>query len=164
MIALRDAEPEDMDWIVPFLDGFGAPRVIVDGIFYDVRDAPAIVAERDGGPVGVLAYWVAERTTIGLAIRTTKVKAGIGRTLMRAMRDKTKALGKEKFVFTTTNDNVAAQALHASMGCKMVRRDVGGFSKVLELLGHDPSRVRMIGQNGQPITDVLHYEWPVAED
>lgn len=158
MTTIRDATPDDMGWVIPFLEKFSAPIVIAGARFHDIRELPAFVAERAGDRIGVLTYRIEKDALEGLVMRSAVPKQGIGRAMMLAMIDKARTLGKRRIYFTTTEDNLPAQALHASVGCKMVHREIGGFSKVLKMMGHDPQTARMIGQNGQPIRDILHYE------
>ena len=164
-VTLRDTTPEDQGWLVELLKGFGAPRVISGTQFHDIRELPALIAEtEDGARVGAIVFRFEEDAVEGVAMQVLERKKGIGGILMQGMMERARSLGKRRLFFTTTNDNLPAQALHASVGCQMVHRDVGGFAKVIRLMGHDPDEVEMIGQNGVPITDILHYERILTQD
>jgi N-acetylglutamate synthase-like GNAT family acetyltransferase len=158
MVSLRDATADDLPWVVEFLQDFGAPMVICGKKFHDLRKASTIIAEDGTQRVGAICFEPEESAVKGLVIRSASRQSGVGRALMLAMVDRARLLRARRIYFTTTNDNLPAQALHESVGFTMVRREVGGFAEVMRMMGHDPATSTMLGYQDQPIMDILHYE------
>jgi GNAT superfamily N-acetyltransferase len=150
-LSIRPVTPADLDAWLPLWDGYNAfygrsgptalPREVTDTTwqrFFDPYEpVHALVAERDGGLVGV-AHFLLHRSTTSIAPSCylqdlfTDVAArgtGVGRALIEAVADWARTAGAAGFYWHTHETNRTARQLYDQVaeltGFVVYRRPVG---------------------------------------
>jgi ribosomal protein S18 acetylase RimI-like enzyme len=118
----------------------------------DVLDADALVAERDGVPVGVLAFRPDGDRVELAAVVASEPGQGIGSALVAAFLVAAREHGHRSAWVVTTNDNFDALRLYQRRGFRLAELRPGAVDDARRRL--KPS-IGRIADNGIPIRDEL---------
>jgi ribosomal protein S18 acetylase RimI-like enzyme len=118
----------------------------------DVLDADALVAERDGVPVGVLAFRPDGDRVELAAVVASEPGQGIGSALVAAFLVAARERGHRSAWVVTTNDNLDALRLYQRRGFRLAELRPGAVDEARRRL--KPS-IGRIADNGIPIRDEL---------
>jgi GNAT superfamily N-acetyltransferase len=153
---VRPLDPQaDEAWLEAYLEEeWGGPRQARRGEVFDARDLPALVAERDGVPVGLLCYrddgdgwW--ELALISAVIGHT----GVGSALLAALLER---VGSCRGVWVvTTNDNVDALRFYQRRGFRLRAVRPGAVDEARRTLKPE---IPAAGRYGIPRRDELELE------
>jgi len=126
------------------------------GIRYEADKIPAIVAEREGKPVGLLTYdFLAGGSQCEVVTLSTRDEnRGIAARLLERAEDIARAAGCWRIFLTTTNDNLRAIGVYQRQGWKFAALHKGIVDMARERVPHIPK----IGLNGLPVHDELEFE------
>ncbi len=152
---VRPVEDSERPWLAERLvAGWGAVLIARKGELRDASVLPALVAERDGAPVGVLTYEVVGDELEVMSIESWDEGSGVGTALLTAAVDAARAAGCSRVWLITTNDNLRALRFYQRRGMRLVRVDPGVVAAARAL---KPS-IPLVGQDGIEITDELELE------
>src|SRR5918998_1019288 len=128
-------------------------RQIRLGEVHDVLALPGVVAEVDGGLVGVATYAVdGERAELAvLAVSSAHRLRGIGSAVIEAVVSAVIDAGANELWLITTNDNLDALGLYQRRGFRLSELRPGAVDVSRQL---KPS-IPVIGQHGIPLRDEL---------
>jgi len=133
------------------------------GELMDVLQGDALVASVEGQPVGIVA-WLVDGAAGSAEIRALVVAAahrrqGIGGALMAAAEEALRTQGVRRAWLVTTNDNLDAQRLYASLGYRVAHVREGAIDELRRTI--KPS-IPEVGEHGIPIRDELELERELA--
>ena len=152
---VRPVEDSERPWLAERLvAGWGAVLIARKGELRDASVLPALVAERDGEPVGLLTYEVVGDELEVMSIESWDEGSGVGTALLTAAVDAAGAAGCSRVWLITTNDNLRALRFYQRRGMRLVRVDPGAVAAARAL---KPS-IPLVGQDGIEITDELELE------
>ena len=148
---VRPYDPRrDRAWAERVLvERLGGATQVVRGEAFDVLAQPGFVAERDGEPVGYLAYVPAGDEWELLALAATGQWAGAGTALVEALCRE--AAGRPVRV-VTTNDNVDALRFYQRRGFRLREVRPGAVDAARRSL--KPS-IPEVGDHGIPLRDEI---------
>jgi ribosomal protein S18 acetylase RimI-like enzyme len=129
------------------------------GELMDALAGEGFMASLDSDPVG-LVTWLVDADGRSAEIRALAVAAahrrqGVGGALLAAAEDALRAQGVRRVWLVTTNDNVDAQRLYASLGYRVAQVREGAIDELRRTL--KPS-IPEIGEHGIPIRDEIELE------
>jgi ribosomal protein S18 acetylase RimI-like enzyme len=149
-ITVRNLGSADLDWAASLLDVELAGRWQARrGELVDVLALPALVAEIDGRPVGLLAYRSDDARYEIEALVATTSGAGIGTALVDELCSRAELL---PIRVVTTNDNLPALAFYQRRGFRIVALRAGAVD---ESRRTPKPAIGSLGQGGIPIRDEL---------
>jgi GNAT superfamily N-acetyltransferase len=120
VIEVRDLDAvADGEWLQRYLDEhWGGTTQARRGELVDVRELPALIAERDGDPIGLLCYRRdGERVWELVLLDAVPGHTGVGTALVAALVDHV-GPGSRVWV-VTTNDNVDALRFYQRRGFRL---------------------------------------------
>ncbi|GAA2455963.1 GNAT family N-acetyltransferase [Streptomyces macrosporus] len=137
---------------------WGGTTVVGHGTVHDASALPALLAERDGEPAGLLTYTVTgegadralEIVTLDAVVRHT----GVGSALLAAAVDVARKAGARRVWLITTNDNLDALRFYQRRGMRIVGVSPGAVDEARAL---KPS-IPLIGDHGIELHDELVLE------
>lgn len=156
MIEVRPLDPDrDVSWRDDWLaEHWGSPLQARRSELVDVRTLPALVAERDGRPVGLLCYRDDDDGTWELVLLGAKPRhAGTGTALVDALVHRAGAGACIWLV--TTNDNVDALRFYQRRGFVLRALRPGAVDGARRTLKPE---IPTTAANGIPIRDELELE------
>jgi GNAT superfamily N-acetyltransferase len=130
-------------------DGLGGRRQVRRGEAVDVLAVPGLVAERDGTPVGFLAYVPGTDEWELLAVVAVERWRGAGTALVEALCG---LAGPSPVWLVTTNDNLDALRFYQRRGFRLRALRPGAVDEVRRAL--KPS-IPAVGAHGIPLRDEL---------
>ena len=152
MILVRPLREDERDWArVRIAERWSSTIVVAHGVVYEPASLPALVAEHDGHPVGLLTYNVESDECEIVTIDAFDEGRGVGTALI----DGVKAFGHKRLWLVTTNDNSRAQRFYERVGFSLVRVHQGAVERSRELKPEIP----LVSDDGTPIRDELEYEF-----
>ena len=117
MLEIRERRPDDEAAVAAFLDDRNALRSARKGELVDALAHPALVAEEDGRPAGVLHTYIVTGTACEVhTLHAATRGRGVGSALIDAVVELARARGCDRLWLITTNDNVDAVWLLPSGG------------------------------------------------
>ncbi len=152
---VRDLEDAERRWLAERLcSGWGGVGIARRGELRDACVLPALVAERDGEPVGVLTYEVVGGHLEIVTIEAFVAGTGVGSALIAAAAEIGQRLGCRRLWLITTNDNVRALRFYQRRGLRLVEVYPGAVEVARSM---KPS-IPLIGQDGIEICDEIELE------
>lgn len=147
-------EPE-RGWLAERLEaGWGAVHIARQGELRDASVLPALVAERDGAPVGMLTYEVVGADLEVMSIESWDKGSGVGSALLAAAVSVARVAGCRRVWLITTNDNLRALRFYQRRGMRLVAVHPGAVAEARAL---KPS-IPLVGHDGIEVTDELELE------
>jgi ribosomal protein S18 acetylase RimI-like enzyme len=153
---LRPVDAADQEIVARLLtESWGAPRIVVGNArVVDASLLPGLIAEQDGGIVGLLTYDITGRSAELVTINAYRPQGGIGTALLDAMVSTVRDLGCDRVFLMTTNDNTEGLRFYQRRGFRLCGLRVGAIAAARELKPEIPR----IGEHGIPIRDELELE------
>ena len=159
MIEVRALEPDrDVAWRDTWLkEHWGSPFQARRGELLDVRTLPALVAERDGRPAGLLCHRDDGDGSCELALLSAEPRrAGTGTALVDALASR---VGAGSCIWlVTTNDNVDALRFYQRQGFVLRALRPGAVDEARRTLKPE---IPTTGAHGIPMRDELELELQV---
>ena len=155
MLLVRPLAESERPWLADRLRaGWGAVHIARLGELRDASVLPALVAERDGVPVGLLTYEVVGDQLEVMSVESWDEGTGVGSALLEAAVEAARASGCRRVWLITTNDNLRALRFYQRRGMRLVavHPDAVAAARVLK-----PS-IPLVGQHGITVTDELELE------
>jgi len=162
-LAVRDKTSADRDWIAPFMaKEWGGTAMVTRGRVHRTEDLPALVAEHDGAPVGLLHYCPGEGAGEGAGERACEIVSldamqrgsGVGSALLDALIERLAASGRVRLWVITTNDNLDALRFYQRRGFSLAAVHRGAVDEARRLKPSIPH----VGNHGIPIRDEVELE------
>ena len=145
----------DGSWAAQVLtEVLGGIRQVRRGEAADVLSHPGLVAERDGAPVGYLAYVPADGEWELLALAAVDLWAGAGTALVEAL---VALAGDRPVSVVTTNDNVDALRFYQRRGFRLRAVRPGAVDETRRTLKPE---IPSTGAHGIPLRDELELVRP----
>jgi ribosomal protein S18 acetylase RimI-like enzyme len=152
-VTIRAFTDADRRWAERLLgESFAGRRQVRLGSVVDPLACPGLVAERDGEPVGILAYQPDGDDVEVVYIEVTAKHQGVGTRLMDAVEARTAA---RRLWLVTTNDNLDALRFYQRRGFRIARVRPGAVNETRKTL--KPS-ISEVGSFGIPIRDEIVLE------
>ena len=151
---IREYRSSDRIWAEAFMEEtFGGALQARRGELIDVLALPGFVAERDGGPAGILTYR-REGAECELAfIAAFERQQGIGTALLEALVEA--VADCERIWVVTTNDNLDALRFHQRRGFLLTALRPGAVDESRRTV---KPHIGTIGELGIPLRDELELE------
>jgi ribosomal protein S18 acetylase RimI-like enzyme len=154
-VHVRPVEESERAWLAERLvAGWGAVLIARKGELRDASVLPALVAERDGEPLGLLTYEVVGDELEVMSIESWDEGSGVGSALLAAALDAGRVAGCRRVWLITTNDNLRALRFYQRRGMRLVALYPG---VVAAARARKPS-IPLVGQDGISVTDELELE------
>ena len=152
-ITVRAYDADDERWANELLEtGLGGRYQARRGSLVDVMDADALVAERDGTPVGLLAFRPDGDDVELAALVVSEPGRGIGTALVEAFLVTAGKRRHRSAWVVTTNDNLDALRLYQRRGFRLAALRAGAVDEARRRL--KPS-IAPVAASGIPIRDEL---------
>ncbi len=152
---VRPLAESERPWLAERLEaGWGAVHI---ARLWELRDAsvlPALVAERDGEPVGMLTYEVVGDELEVMSIESWDEGSGVGSALLAAAVSLAGEAGCRRVWLITTNDNMRALRFYQRRGMRLVAVHRGAVTAARAL---KPS-IPLVGNDGIEVADELELE------
>ena len=152
---VRPVRAEDRDWIRRFVaERWGAEVVVARGVLYRPHELAGIVAEGDGGPIGLLTYQISGDACEIVTLDSVRPSMGVGTALLEAVKDAAHAAGSRRLWLVTTNDNLEALRFYQKRGFVLVavHRNAAEAARRLK------PEISRLGAHGIPIRDEIELE------
>jgi ribosomal protein S18 acetylase RimI-like enzyme len=157
-VQVRPTDGGDATWARALLTrSWGDVTVISRGVVHDATTLPGLVAEDDGERVGLLTYHLDGAALEVVTVDAVRPGAGVGTTLLAAVRDVAKNIGARRVWLVTTNDNLAALRFYQRRGLRLMAVHAGAVDLARELKPSIPA----LGAYGIPLRDELELELPL---
>ncbi|MFB9176997.1 GNAT family N-acetyltransferase [Dactylosporangium sucinum] len=124
----------------------------------NAAELPALVAENDTGPVGLLTYAAGPGGLEVVTIDTLVRRIGAGTALLAAARDLAAAAGLRRVWLITTNDNLDALRFYQRRGMRIAHVRPGAVDRARH---HKPA-IPVTGSYGIALHDELELELPTS--
>jgi ribosomal protein S18 acetylase RimI-like enzyme len=147
-VYVRPAEASDARWVSTSLDDSATTT----------GEPPALLAEFDGVPVGVLRYQLGAAGVRVLALDVFHEGLGAADVLVCAVRNLALARGLERLWVVVTNDAIQALWFYQRLGFRITRVESGAMDRARRL---DP-QIPLFGQDGIAVRDQLVLEARLA--
>jgi ribosomal protein S18 acetylase RimI-like enzyme len=152
-LTFRAYSADDEPWATELLEAdLGGRFQARRGSVIDVLDADALVAERGGVPVGLLAFRTAGDDVELAALVVSERGRGIGSALVDAFLVTARERSHRSAWVVTTNDNLDALRLYQRRGFRLAALRAGAVDEARRRL--KPS-IAAVAENGIPIRDEL---------
>ena len=153
MTTVRYTDDRDRGWVVAAAESvLGDAYQAASHRQFRVDETDALLAERDGEPVGFLCWEADGDVCEALAIACTVRSDGVGAALMDALRELAEQRGLAQLRVVTTDGNTRAQRFYERLGYELAERRVGAV---------DECRRRYKPEIPTDMHDELVYERPV---
>ena len=154
-VAVRAVDPGALAWASLPSSAWGTVVARL-GELVDLAELPALVAEIDGEPAGLLTWrhdaGTGEIEVVGLEAWVRE--RGVGAALLRAVRRQARQLGVARLWLITNNDNLAALRFYQRRGWQLCGVHVGGTDRSRAV---KPS-IPLVGDHGIPIHHEIELE------
>ena len=151
----REATPDDRDWIIEIVRGWGADCVITRGRKVYPQDLPAFVAETpDGERIGLVTYEIIGDQCEVVTLDAFQKFSGVGTGLMQNVIEVARLQGLQRVWLITTNDNLDAIRFYQRRGFTMAAVYVNAIEHSRRLKPSIPE----IGLHGIPLRDEIEFE------
>jgi GNAT superfamily N-acetyltransferase len=158
-LTVRPFVPSDVAWAEPLLaDEMGGRWQVRRGERVDALQPPGGVAERAGGPVGLLtAAPRADGWELVLLVATER-RAGVATLLVEHLLDEARRAGAPEVWVVTTNANLGALAFYQRVGFRLSALRPGAVDQARATLKPE---IATTGLDDLPIRDELELVFPL---
>lgn len=154
---VRDAVEADRDWIRSTLEREMAGTVhIRSGEAIDLLAHPALIAEFESRPVGLLVYRIEAGECELAMLLALEPGGGVGQALVGSLRGR--AAGCRQITVTTTNDNLRALGFYQRQGFLLSELRVGAVDEARRRLKPEIP----LENDGIPLRDELELVMPLG--
>jgi len=156
---IRPVNSDDADWIAQFItERWGAEFIAAHYEVYHCRDLAGFVATKGEKKVGLLTYKIVAGDCEVVSLDSLRPCAGIGTSLIDAVKTAAAESGCGRLWLVTTNDNMNALRFYQKRGFVMVKinRNAIEFARSLK-------PVPLVGAEGIPLRDEIELEM-ILED
>ena len=154
MALIRDATPDDTEWVLTESTAVGGPKMVSEGFVHDLEDYPALIAMEGDRRTGFVVYKPGRMRWVILAIRSIEERRGLGSEMLDALETLARNAGAEKLRISTTNDNLPAVRFLQLRGYTLRQLIPGAYSQAKKLKGV-PENEKVIGRHGIEIRDEI---------
>jgi len=152
-VTIRAFTDADRPWAERLLgENFGGRLQVRLGAVIDPLACPGLVAEREGEPVGIVAYETDGDDVEVVYIEVTAKQGGIGTRLLDALEARTEA---RRLWLVTTNDNLDALRFYQRRGFRIAQVRPGAVDEARKTL---KPAIAEVGSFGIPIRDEIVLE------
>jgi N-acetylglutamate synthase-like GNAT family acetyltransferase len=151
---IRPVNSDDGDWIAQFItQRWGAEFIAAHYEVFHCRDLPGFIAVEREKKVGLLTYKIVAGDCEIVSLDSLRPCAGIGTSLIDAVKRAAVESGCRWLWLVTTNDNMNALRFYQKRGFSMVKinRNAIEFARKLK-------PVPLIGVDGIPLRDEIELE------
>ena len=156
---IRPVESDDGDWIAQFItERWGAEFIAAHYEVFHCRDLPGFIATEREKKVGLLTYKFVAGDCEIVSLDSLRPCAGIGSSLIDAVKATAVESGCRRLWLVTTNDNMNALRFYQKRGFSMVKinRNAIEFARKLK-------PVPLIGADGIPLRDEIELEMMLGD-
>jgi GNAT superfamily N-acetyltransferase len=154
-LRVRARDDSDRDWVESFLVERYSLNVARLGRMERALDHPALVAERDGVPAGVLTFVLGDGDCEILTLHAAERLRGTGTALVEAVEKLAVDAGCTRLWLITTNDNVDALRFYQRRGFQLAALHRGAVD---HSRAHLKPEIPRIGDHGIHLRDELELE------
>jgi GNAT superfamily N-acetyltransferase len=155
-LSIRERAAGDDAWVAQTLSGaWGAPILVSRGRIHQGDSLPALIAEREGAPVGLLTYEIRGGEFEIVSLLALARRTGVGRALVDAAREAAARAGCRRVWLVTTNDNLPAIGFYQHVGLTLAAVHRGAAARARTLKPEIPE----VGIGGIRIEDELEFEY-----
>lgn len=151
---VRAAGTGDSVAVNEILTSVGAGTIVVHGTTYDATTLPTLVAEDDGGILGVLTYNLLDDELEVVSLHAVDRRRGVGSALLEAAAELAREAEARRLWLITTNDNLDALRFYQRRGMRLVAVAPNAVDAARQI---KPSIPRT-GDYGIPLHDELELE------
>jgi DNA-3-methyladenine glycosylase I len=158
-ICIRPIDSDDGDWIERFVtERWGAEFVVAHYEVFHCRELPGFVATEGEEKVGLLTYKITNDNCEIVSLDSLRQRAGIGTSLIEAVKAAAIESGCKRLWLVTTNDNMNALRFYQKRGFVLVKinRNALEFARKLK-------PIPLIGAEGIPLRDEIELEIMLGE-
>jgi GNAT superfamily N-acetyltransferase len=154
-LRVRPAVAADAAWSAKVMqDRWGGTLIVSRGRVHHTDRLPGLIAERDGRPVGLLAYRIDAGECEIVTVYALERRTGVGTALMEAATTVARDAGCRRLWLITTNDNLDALRFYQRRGFALVAVHAGAIAAARRLKPAIPH----VGEHGIPIRDEIELE------
>ena len=154
-IYIRNSTSKDRDWITEVLiDDWASNIIVTQGTSYQADLLPALIADLDGKPSGVLIYSIKNTELEIVSLNAIEKGKGIGSALLDEIEKIAKEHRCRRIWLITTNDNIDAMRFYQRRGYEIAfvhRHAIQGSRKI-------KPQLPFVGKYGIPIRDEIEME------
>ena len=154
-IHIRNSTSKDRDWITEVLiDNWASSIIVTKGTSYQADLLPALIADLDGNPSGVLIYSIKNNELEIVSLNAIEKGKGIGSALLDEIEKIAKEQRCRRIWLITTNDNIDALRFYQRRGYEIafVHRHAIQESRKIK------PQLPFVGKYGIPIRDEIEME------
>ena len=152
---IRPIVTDDYPWVTTTLSArWGSTKIISRGQVHQADQLPGFILWYREEPVGLTTYHIDGIDCEIITIDSLIEGAGIGTTLIDAVKEIAKVAGCTRLWGITTNDNTSALAFYQQRGFQLAALHKDAISKSRN---HKPE-IPKYGQSGIPIRDEIEFE------
>lgn len=154
-IHIRPKTDADAEWAANFLKNQSSDAHLPEHVkASDVFTFPALIAEVDGEPVGLLAYERQGDESHIVSLHVSRKRIGIGESLLNQLEAEARAKGCKKIKCVVANDNLNALRFLQKREFRLAELRAGA----IEERRKQGASVPLKGDNGIPLRDELVLE------
>jgi ribosomal protein S18 acetylase RimI-like enzyme len=155
LIAVREIEPSDREWVRSFLEEhFGSTKVVSRNVLHRADDLPGFIAMYRGEPSALLTYCVMNGELEVVSLHAAIAGRGLGSRLLASARERARDLQCRRLWLITTNDNEPAIAFYKRWGMHLAAVHRGAIAQSRKL----KPEISLVGIGGCPIEDEIEFE------
>ena len=154
-IHIKNSTSKDRDWIIEVLiDNWASSIIVTKGTSYQADLLPALIADLDGNPSGVLIYSIKNNELEIVSLNAIEKGKGIGSALLDEIEKIAKEQRCRRIWLITTNDNIDALRFYQRRGYEIafVHRHAIQESRKIK------PQLPFVGKYGIPIRDEIEME------
>lgn len=153
---IRPFAVSDRAWATGILEeSWGSTLVVSRGRLHDAVSLPGFVAVLDGLPAGLVTYHLEGNECELVTINSQRPGAGIGSSLLQAVKERAKGAGCRRLWLITTNDNLVALKFYQQKGFELV----AVHRNALEVSRQLKPQIPEIGRHDIPLRDEVELEY-----
>ena len=152
--------PEDLGMFTRDLEEHDLlPVVVAHGTIFRPSELPGFIASCEGGPVGLVTYYIERNDCEIVTLNSIRKGSGVGSALLERVKRAARESGCSRVWLITTNDNLAALRFYQRRGFHLVRVYPGAVDESRKLKPEIPQ----VGEDGIPIRDEIELEMLLNE-